>query len=53
MEYSLIDEYWVTVIPVILGDGVRLFRDGNPSIRLSLQNLEQYGDVVVLHYMAD
>jgi len=33
MEYSLIDEYWVTVIPVILGDGVRLFRDGNPSIR--------------------
>lgn len=53
MEYSLIDEYWVAVIPVILGDGVRLFRDGNPSVRLSLQNLEQYGDVVVLHYMAD
>lgn len=53
MEYSLIDEYWVAVIPVILGDGVRLFRDGNPSVRLSLQNLEQYEDVVVLHYMAD
>lgn len=52
MEYFLIDEYWVAVIPVILGDGVRLFRDGNHSVRLSLKKLEQYGEVIVLQYKA-
>ena len=34
MEHDLIDEYIVTIIPIILGDGKRLFIGGTPRIEL-------------------
>ena len=34
MERNLIDEYIVSVIPVLLGDGIRLFPGGTEMIRL-------------------
>ncbi len=50
MHHSLIDEFWIAVIPVILGDGVRLFQAGNPRETLRLQRQEQFGDVIILQY---
>jgi len=34
MEKNLIDEYIISVIPIILGDGKRLFQGGTPEIGL-------------------
>lgn len=33
---NLIDEYHITTIPLILGKGIRLFNDDNPTIKLNL-----------------
>jgi len=30
----LIDEFIISVIPVLLGDGIKLFKDGRPEQRL-------------------
>lgn len=35
MKENLIDEYTVSVIPTILGDGIRLFNGGTPPIQLA------------------
>lgn len=51
MEENLIDEYIVSVIPIILGDGVRLFYGETPKINLELINSEDYETgLVQLHY---
>jgi dihydrofolate reductase len=36
MEHDLVDEYALLVVPVVLGRGKRLFRDGVPKTRLEL-----------------
>jgi dihydrofolate reductase len=43
MEKNLIDKYIISVIPVMLGDGKRLFLGGNDKIRLKAQ-LSKYFD---------
>ena len=42
MEKNLIDEYRVSVIPIILGDGKRLFKGGTPMINLKTLPSKQY-----------
>ena len=34
LRKDLIDEFVISTIPVILGDGIRLFKDGRPEVRL-------------------
>ena len=42
MEKNLIDEYRISVIPIILGDGKRLFKGGTPMINLKALPSKQY-----------
>lgn len=49
---GLIDEYIITVIPVILGKGIELFPDIDKEQKLSLVNTKTYSDgLVSLHYI--
>lgn len=52
MEHDLIDEYRISVIPILLGDGKRLFKGGSPSINIKLQSTKTYETGLVhLHYV--
>lgn len=51
MEKNLIDEYIISIIPVVLGDGKRLFLGGTPTIDIELVKSEQFETgLVQLHY---
>lgn len=51
MDKNLIDEYIVSVIPIILGDGIRLFSGGTESLNLKLLHSKEYeSGLVQLHY---
>lgn len=51
MKENLIDEYRVSVVPTILGDGKRLFLGGTPPIGIELVDSQQYSTgLVQLHY---
>lgn len=45
---GLIGRYWLTVLPVILGGGVRLFGDLAESVLLRLVSAEKRGDLAEL-----
>ena len=52
MRKNLIDEYIVSMVPIILGGGKRLFSGGTPEIHLTTQPLRQYDTgLVQLHYI--
>lgn len=52
MEHNLIDEYIISVIPIMLGDGKRLFRGETPRINLTAVSSKQYDSgLIQLHYM--
>lgn len=47
---NLIDEYHLTIMPIILGSGTRLFGDGNKEIKLHLiKNTEKNGVIDCLY----
>lgn len=51
MEKNLIDEYIVSVIPTILGDGKRLFKGGVSKLDIELIDSKSYSSgLVQLHY---
>ncbi|MDN5200242.1 dihydrofolate reductase family protein [Fulvivirgaceae bacterium BMA10] len=51
MEKRLIDEFIISIIPIVLGDGKRLFKGGVPEDKLELLNSKQYDTgLVQLHY---
>lgn len=51
LKDNLIDEMIISIIPILLGDGIRLFKDGRPELRLKLMHSECYGTgLVQLHY---
>jgi dihydrofolate reductase len=51
MKLDLIDEFIISIIPVFLGDGIRLFKNGRPESNLELINTTSYEKgPVVLHY---
>jgi len=48
---NLIDEFIISIIPVLLGEGVKLFSDGRPEMQLKLISSEKYRKgLVQLHY---
>jgi dihydrofolate reductase len=51
MKNNLIDELIVSIIPVLLGDGIKLFNDGRPEKELILVSSKQFeSGLVQLHY---
>jgi dihydrofolate reductase len=42
LSNNLIDELIISIIPVLLGDGVRLFKDGRPTQDLQLLSTKQF-----------
>jgi len=50
MEEDLIDEYEIGIIPVMLGDGVKLFHRIGRKIPLRLKTIFQENEIVVLRY---
>lgn len=50
IEADLIDRYWITVIPTILGKGIRLFETLERQIDLELIKAESYNGMTDLIY---
>jgi dihydrofolate reductase len=54
MEYNLIDEYWVFVNPILLGQGIPLFANIKTSIDLKpLETKVFHCGVTALHYAVE
>ena len=54
MKENLIDEYIVSIIPIILGDGKRLFLGGTDCINLKAKPARYFNTgLVQLHYTKD
>lgn len=50
MEEDLIDEYYISIIPTILGSGIRLFGDGQEERKLELAQTRAYNGIVEVVY---
>lgn len=51
MKNNLIDEFIISVIPVLLGDGIKLFKEGRPMNELKLVSSKQFvSGLMQLHY---
>lgn len=51
LKEKLIDEFMISVIPVLLGSGTKLFKDGRPEQRLELIKTKTFDTgLVQLHY---
>jgi dihydrofolate reductase len=51
LKHDLIDELIISVIPVLLGNGTRLFKDGRPEQLLEFVNVKAFETgLVQLHY---
>lgn len=51
LKNDLIDEFIISVIPVLVGDGTRLFKDGRPELQLELVNAKTFDTgLTQLHY---
>ena len=51
LNENLIDELIISIIPVMLGDGVPLFKGGRPENKLELLNVKNFDKgLVKLHY---
>ncbi len=51
LKDDLIDEFIISVIPVLLGNGIRLFKAGRPEQNLALVSTKQFDKgLIQLHY---
>ena len=51
MDHNLIDEYSISIIPIILSDGKRLFRGETPRIHLEAISSKQFeSGLIQVHY---
>ncbi|WP_277632482.1 dihydrofolate reductase family protein [Avrilella dinanensis] len=51
LKNDLIDEFIISVVPVLLGNGTRLFKDGRPEQELELVNTKTFDTgLTQLHY---
>lgn len=53
LKHNLIDEFIISVIPVLLGSGTRLYNDNRPEQKLQLVSVKSYETgLVQMHYKA-
>ena len=51
LKHQLIDELIISVIPVLVGEGIKLFKDGRPEQALQLISVKNYDSgLAQLHY---
>ena len=51
LKNDLIDEFIISVVPVLVGNGTRLFKDGRPEQQLELVNTKTFDTgLTQLHY---
>lgn len=51
LKDNLIDEFIISVIPILIGDGTKLFRDGRPEQKLELVSVKSFDKgLTQLHY---
>ncbi|MES2618957.1 MAG: dihydrofolate reductase family protein [Bacteroidota bacterium] len=51
MQHDLVDEFIISVIPVLLGNGTKLFKDGRPEQQLELVTTKTFDTgLTQLHY---
>lgn len=51
LKHDLIDEYIITIIPILLGDGISLFKENREEEKLKLIKVNNFSlGVVQLHY---
>lgn len=48
---DLIDYYQITIIPILLGTGIRLFENTEPQIKLKLLTTQSYNGMIDLTYI--
>ncbi len=52
MKHDLIDEFVISIIPIFIGSGIQLFKQGRPEARLKLVNSAHFEKgLVQLHYI--
>jgi len=52
LKENLIDEFYISIIPILLGDGISLFKGGRPETSLKLIGSKQFDKgLVQLHYV--
>lgn len=51
LKYDLIDEFIISIVPVLVGSGTRLFKNGRPEQQLELLNTRTFDTgLTQLHY---
>lgn len=51
LQYDLIDEFIISVIPILVGNGTKLWNDGRPEQKLELVSIKQFEKgLTQLHY---
>jgi dihydrofolate reductase len=51
LKHNLIDEFIISVIPILLGNGIKLFEDNRPEQKLELVSTKQFNKgLAQLHY---
>ena len=51
LKENLIDEFIISVIPILVGSGTKLFKDGRPEQKLELVSVKSFNkDLTQLHY---
>lgn len=51
IKNNLIDEYIISIIPILLGDGIKLFKEGIPEQKLELVSVKHFDKgLTKLHY---
>lgn len=51
LKDNLIDEFIISVIPILVGNGIKLFEDGRPEQRLKLKEVKTFDTgLVQMHY---
>lgn len=51
LKDNLIDEFIISVIPILVGSGIKLFQDGRPELKLELVSAKKFvKGLVQLHY---
>lgn len=51
IKEKLVDEFFITVAPTIIGNGIPLFKEGDYNLELTLLGTRQFNQFVELHYV--